>query len=115
MWQHFRAPWLAALESGRSPLTVKIWHKIFAYAYLQPIEAGQVISPKMQLTVDAKKLVRDVILSYNWHMTLTPASSMSTFDPATARKLIHELCMINFCSEVLDVDQVLDTSQPVPQ
>ncbi|KAE9390191.1 hypothetical protein BT96DRAFT_1002520 [Gymnopus androsaceus JB14] len=115
MWQHFRAPWLAALESGRSPLTVELWRKILAYAYLQPIEAGQVISPKMQVTVEAKKLVCDVILFYDSRMTLTPASSTSAFDPATACKLICELCMINFCSEVLYVDQVLDTSQPVPQ
>ncbi|KAE9398002.1 hypothetical protein BT96DRAFT_995313 [Gymnopus androsaceus JB14] len=115
MWQHFRDAWITALEGGRSPLTVELWRKILAYAYLQPIEPGQVVSPKMQATLDAKKIVEDVILAYSSHMLLMPAPSTATFDPSTARQLIRELCMVNFRSELLYVDQVLDTSKPVPQ
>lgn len=115
MWQHFRDAWLAALEGGRSPLKVEVWRKILAYPYLQPIEPGQLISPKMQVTLEAKKIVKDVISAHDSHLLLTPVSSAATFDPSAARKLIRELCMINFRSELLYVDQVVDTSQPVPQ
>lgn len=115
MWQHFRDPWLAALEGGRSPLKVEVWRKILAHPYLQPIETGQLISPKMQVTLEAKKIVKDVICAHDSHMLLMPVPSTATFDPSTARKLIRELCMINFRSELLYVDQVVDTSQPIPQ
>ncbi|KAE9398225.1 hypothetical protein BT96DRAFT_940352 [Gymnopus androsaceus JB14] len=109
MWQHFRDPWLAALEGGRSALKVEVWRKILAYPYIQPIEPGQLISPKMQVTLDAKKLVKDVIRAYDSRM-LTPVPSTTIFDPSTTRKLIRELCMINFRSKLLYVDQVLDTT-----
>ncbi|KAE9397266.1 hypothetical protein BT96DRAFT_995985 [Gymnopus androsaceus JB14] len=115
MWQHFRNAWLTALEGSRSPLTVELWCKILAYEYLQPIEPGQVISPKMQATLEATKIVEDVIRAYDSRMLLMPAPFTATFNPSTARKLIRELCMINFRAELIYIDQVLDTSKPVPQ
>lgn len=115
MWAHFRDAWLTALEHGHSPLKIEVWRKILAYTYLQPIEPGQETSPKMQATIDAQKILEDVIHAYDSRMSLAPVPSTGTFEPSTACRLIRKLCMVNFRSKLLHVDQMLDTTQPVAQ
>ncbi|KAJ3872924.1 hypothetical protein F5051DRAFT_444733 [Lentinula edodes] len=113
-WEHIRPAWLAMLQAGKSPQTVDVWRKVLAYTFIKPLEEGVVITPKTQVALDAKNLVEQSIKSYDTRMSYRPRTVEGDFDITRSRQLIRELCMVNFRSELLYVDDLLDQSRPQP-
>ncbi|KAJ3805747.1 hypothetical protein F5876DRAFT_69534 [Lentinula aff. lateritia] len=113
-WEHIRPAWLAMLQAGKSPQTVDVWRKVLAYTFIKPLEEGVVITPKTQVALDAKQLVEQSIKSYDTRMSYRPRTVEGDFDITRSRQLIRELCMVNFRSELLYVDNLLDQSRPQP-
>ncbi|KAJ3848895.1 hypothetical protein EV368DRAFT_86086 [Lentinula lateritia] len=113
-WEHIRPAWLAMLQAGKSPQTVDVWCKVLAYTFIKPLEEGVVITPKTQVALDAKNLVEQSIKSYDTRMSYRPRTVEGDFDITRSRQLIRELCMVNFRSELLYVDDLLDQSRPQP-
>lgn len=112
-WDHMRPAFLRSLEAGSLPQTVNVWRKVLAYKYLSPPEVGAVVSAKMQAAEDARKLVHDTIRIYHPTMPFFPTFTGS-FDPARARLIIRELCMVNFRAEILYLDNICDQTRPQP-
>ncbi|KIK57903.1 hypothetical protein GYMLUDRAFT_246560 [Collybiopsis luxurians FD-317 M1] len=112
MWVHFRTAWIEwVMSAGASPQSVDTWRKVLAYAYIQPLEEGQCVTPKIQVAEDAKKLVEETIHSYNSTMSFKPPPCKGDFD---SRQIIRELSMVNFQLELLYMDCILDTTWPQP-
>ncbi|KIK66494.1 hypothetical protein GYMLUDRAFT_55716 [Collybiopsis luxurians FD-317 M1] len=102
------------MSAGAGLQSVDTWHKVLVYAYIQPLEEGRCVMPKIQVAEDAKKLVEETIHSYNSTMSFKPPPCKGDFDPCNGRWIIHELSMVNFQLELLYVDCILDTIWPQP-
>ncbi|KIK60861.1 hypothetical protein GYMLUDRAFT_59260 [Collybiopsis luxurians FD-317 M1] len=102
------------MSTSASLQSVDTWRKVLAYTYIQPLEEGRCVTPKIQVAEDAKKLVEETIRSYDSTMSFKPPPCKGDFDPCNGRWIICELSMVNFQSELLYVDRILDTTRPQP-
>lgn len=112
MWDHIRPAWLSAVERGRLPQPTEVWRKILAY---QPLEAGTIvqITLKNKAHFDARKLLETTIHDFNSNMSVMPPPD-KVIDESSARRLVRELCMINFRAELFYLDSLLDATRPQP-
>lgn len=113
-WHHIRPAWINAVQHGRSPQSMETWRKFLSY---QPLEDGAapVITPKNKAHFEARSLLENTLREYNPHLPIVPTNTQTAFDRTLARWLIRELCMVNFRSELVYLDTLLDATKPQPR
>lgn len=114
-WAHLRDPWLQRCTGRHSAQTVDTWRKVLSYRLLPSLEPGSIAknNNNSAAIVAARKLVEETIRMYSPSMSFTPEMN-GPFPAPEARRLIRELCMTNFRSELIYVDELLDQSSPQP-
>ncbi|KAF9066251.1 hypothetical protein BDP27DRAFT_1424032 [Rhodocollybia butyracea] len=94
--------------------TKEFWRKMISYPFLNLVERNAKVTGKLQIQLEAQIYVEDSIKAYNANMAFRLPSLEGAADPVIACRLIREICMINFHSELMHTDKLLDQSRPQP-
>ncbi|KAL0567164.1 hypothetical protein V5O48_014829 [Marasmius crinis-equi] len=115
-WSHIRQPFLRRRDADEVPIPLRssVWRKVMSVPFhgLYTKEADP-----------TDRQGRDHQEATQWLKTLfkkyapgteVAASQLATVDTASARRLVYELSMVNFWYQLMSLDEIADTTIPVP-
>ncbi|KAL0574867.1 hypothetical protein V5O48_007094 [Marasmius crinis-equi] len=121
-WSHIWQPFLVRSQADGGdkvpvPLRAGMWRKVLSVAFhglpSKTIDSSKKLPRQAQWHQQVMEWLKTLFEKFAPGVNIT-ASTEATVDSASGRRMIYELSMLNFWYQLMSLDEIADTTIPVP-
>ncbi|KAK1219683.1 hypothetical protein PQX77_017578 [Marasmius sp. AFHP31] len=117
-WAHIREPFLRRSRAGdgnQTPISLRasLWRNVLSMRFRRMYEGPKAVDQQGKLHEEASEWLQCLFTRYA-QGTDPVSSSTAMLNDSTEWKLVYELCIANFWYQLESLDELLDSTIPVP-